>query len=77
MLVNDHRPQLALLVDVQEVFHHCSKAFLRSALWDPSSWTPDAVASRARIAQTLEQPEQTIEQLEDYYGPRYAGRLYG
>ena len=29
-------PKLGLLVDVDEVFTHCSKAFLRSALWDPS-----------------------------------------
>jgi len=76
MVVRDHRPRLALVVDVQEVFHHCSKAFLRSSLWDPASWKPDRVASRARIAQTLEQPEQALNVLEDYYGPKYADKLY-
>jgi PPOX class probable FMN-dependent enzyme len=29
-------PKLGLLVDVEEVFTHCSKAFLRAELWDPS-----------------------------------------
>ena len=29
-------PKLGLLVDVEEVFTHCSKAFLRAQLWDPS-----------------------------------------
>jgi PPOX class probable FMN-dependent enzyme len=77
MVVRDHRPRLALLVHVEEVFFHCSKAFLRSALWDPASWAPDAVPSRARIAKALERPEDTIEELEDYYGPSYARRLYG
>jgi PPOX class probable FMN-dependent enzyme len=29
-------PKLGILVEVEEVFTHCSKAFLRSRLWDPS-----------------------------------------
>lgn len=31
-------PDLAIEVTVQEMFLHCSKAFVRSALWDPSTW---------------------------------------
>lgn len=76
MTVRGHRPRLALVVSVTEVFYHCSKAFLRSATWDPSSWAPDAVAPRARIAQTLERPADSMDALTDYYGPRYAERLY-
>lgn len=76
MVVIEHRPQLALLIDVCEVFYHCSKAFLRSSLWDKTSWTPDAVPSRARIAKALERPEDTLAQLEDHYGPSYADKLY-
>jgi hypothetical protein len=34
------------------------------------------VPSRARIAQALEQPDATVEELEAYYGPDYAARLY-
>lgn len=37
MVVRGHRPVLAVVVEVEEVFHHCSKAFLRSHLWDPST----------------------------------------
>jgi uncharacterized protein len=29
-------PRLGILVDVDEAFTHCSKAFIRSQLWDPS-----------------------------------------
>ena len=29
-------PKLGILVEVDEVFTHCSKAFLRAQLWDPS-----------------------------------------
>jgi hypothetical protein len=77
MVVKGHRPTLALVVHVDEVFSHCSKAFLRSALWDPSTWAPDAVASRVQIAHAIERPDESIETLEAYYGPSYADRLYG
>ncbi len=70
-----HRPVVALVVDVEEAFFHCSKAFLRSRLWEPDSWTPDAVPSRARLAQ-VERPNENLEELETYYGPSYADRLY-
>ncbi|MBZ4318343.1 pyridoxamine 5'-phosphate oxidase family protein [Streptomyces huiliensis] len=76
MTVKGHRPVLALLVEVEEVFFHCSKAFLRSELWKPETWRPDGVASRARIAKVLERPEDSLEELETYYGPGYAARLY-
>jgi len=76
LVVRGHRPSLVLVVDVQEVFYHCSKAFLRSALWDPASWTPTAVASRPRIAQAIERPEATVAELEAYYGSGYADTLY-
>ena len=71
-----HRPVVALLVEVEQVFFHCSKAFLRSRLWEPDTWTPDVMPSRARLSQQLERPGDTIEELEAYYGPSYADRLY-
>ncbi len=77
MVVRGHRPQLALLVTVEEVFYHCSKSFLRSALWNPDSWQPGSVPSRARITKSLERPDESLEDLECYYGPAYAERLYG
>ncbi len=56
LVVAGHRPLLALVVDVEEVFFHCSKAFLRSTLWDPGTWAPDAVPDRAEIAHTVDRP---------------------
>jgi PPOX class probable FMN-dependent enzyme len=76
MTVRGHRPSLALLVTVEQVFFHCSKSFLRSSLWDPSSWRPDDVPSRAEIAHLVERPDDSLETLRDYYGPSYAARLY-
>jgi PPOX class probable FMN-dependent enzyme len=34
-------PQLALVVEADEVYLHCAKAFIRSELWDPSTWLPE------------------------------------
>ncbi|GAA2609990.1 pyridoxamine 5'-phosphate oxidase family protein [Streptomyces tubercidicus] len=77
LTVKGHRPRLALLVEVEEIFYHCSKAFLRSALWKPETWQPDALPSRARMVKGLEAPEIPLEELERHYGPQYAERLYG
>lgn len=76
MRVKGHRPLLALVVEIKQVFYHCSKAFLRSDLWQPATWNPTAVPSRARLAQRLEQPDVALEDLDRYYGPAYATRLY-
>jgi PPOX class probable FMN-dependent enzyme len=35
MAVEGRTPKLAILIDVQEAFLHCAKAFRRSHLWDP------------------------------------------
>lgn len=78
LVVAGHRPALALVVEIDEVFHHCAKAFLRSDLWDPETWAPEAlVPPRATIAKVLDRPDASLEELERYYGPGYASRLYG
>lgn len=76
MVVKGHRPILALEVAVEEVFFHCAKAFMRSALWEPASWAPDDLPSRAVISKAVECPNDSLAELEAYYGPAYAERLY-
>jgi PPOX class probable FMN-dependent enzyme len=76
MIVKGHRPAIALVVEVEEVFFHCSKAFLRSALWKPETWNPEAVPARAQISKSLERTDEPLEVLERYYGPQYADRIY-
>jgi uncharacterized protein len=68
---------LAMVVEIEELFHHCGKALLRSSLWDPESWEPEArVPRRSVIAQRLERPESTVAELDEYYGPSYAEKIY-
>jgi PPOX class probable FMN-dependent enzyme len=66
MAVQGKRPILALEIDVEEVFFHCAKAFLRSDAWKPDSWNPTAVPSVARIAQALKK-DMSLAELEKYY----------
>lgn len=36
--VEGRRPQCAIIVSVRAAYLHCAKAFLRSGLWQPSTW---------------------------------------
>jgi uncharacterized protein len=76
LVVKGHRPVLALVVEIEQVFYHCSKAFLRSKLWEPASWDRVALPSRAVISHTLERPDDSLEELNRYYGPDYEKGLY-
>ncbi len=76
MVVRGHRPALAILVEIDQIFFHCSKAFLRSGTWKPETWNPDAVVGRPQLAKELERPNDSVEELERYYGPGYAANLY-
>jgi uncharacterized protein len=76
MVVKGHQPILALEVAIDEVFYHCAKAFMRSKLWQPETWDHGAIPSTARIAKALTRKDTPLEELEEYYGPSYAEKLY-
>jgi uncharacterized protein len=68
LAVNGKRPVTALVVEVQQVFMHCARAFKRAGLWEPERW-PDTseVRSMQRMIWDLlpEKPAgQTVEQYE-------------
>jgi uncharacterized protein len=66
MTVKGKRPILALEVDIEEVFFHCAKAFLRSDTWDPSTWNPTAVPSVAQLAKAIRHDWSQAELDERY-----------
>jgi PPOX class probable FMN-dependent enzyme len=76
MIVKGHRPRLALVVEIEQIFFHCAKAFLRSKLWEPESWNPGALPPHAQIVKSVQQTPETLQELEHYYGAQYATRLY-
>lgn len=67
MVVKGKRPILALVVDIDDIFFHCAKAFLRSGLWNPETWDPDHLPKRAVIAKQVENDPRTLAEMEDYY----------
>ena len=79
LMVKGHRPLLAVVVQIEEIFFHCAKAFLRSGLWKPETWDPEGIVPRrAVIASEVEPSGMTVEQLDEYYRPENYGRgLYG
>ncbi len=76
MIVKGHRPTLVLLVEIEQIFYHCPKAFLRSQLWEPGTWRPADLPSTASIAKSVQPIEESLDELEAYYGPSYARQLY-
>ncbi len=67
MVVQGKRPILALEIDIEEVFFHCAKAFLRSDAWKPDTWNPTAVPSVAQIAKAMTRINESEEELNKYY----------
>jgi PPOX class probable FMN-dependent enzyme len=78
LAVRGKRPVLALVIDVDEVFSHCAKAFMRSALWRPDEWpSTEHIPSIAALTKEVLDSPETLEDLESYYSPEnYEPKLY-
>jgi PPOX class probable FMN-dependent enzyme len=67
-------PKLGLLIEIDEVFTHCSKAFLRSALWDPERYVDRSeLPSSGEILRSLD-PGLDAEEYDAARAERYARR---
>jgi uncharacterized protein len=76
MTVKGHRPRLALVIEIDTIFFHCAKAFMRSELWQPETWHPDVLPPHPVIVKSVQDTPETLEELQRHYGPQYADRLY-
>lgn len=78
MVVRGHRPILAVEVDIEQIYFHCAKAFLRSNLWQPEQWPDDGLPSWPHLVKEVQtDTTETIEELERHYAPaNYNGKLY-
>jgi predicted pyridoxine 5'-phosphate oxidase superfamily flavin-nucleotide-binding protein len=77
LMVRGRRPILALLVDIEQIFFHCPKAFMRSRLWEPATWRADALPSHATLVKRVQDTPETLEELEERYAPaNYSQLLY-
>ncbi|WP_336213482.1 pyridoxamine 5'-phosphate oxidase family protein [Nonomuraea sp. LPB2021202275-12-8] len=78
MVVKGHRPRLALVVEIEQIFFHCAKAFMRSGLWKPGAWAPDSLPSHAALVKEVQATAETLTELEAYYSDAsYSKKLYG
>ncbi|WP_226674944.1 pyridoxamine 5'-phosphate oxidase family protein [Mesobacillus jeotgali] len=76
--VNGKAPLFGILVEVEECYAHCAKAFIRSGLWNPDSWldkevlpsVPSMLVAHAKI------PNVSAEQVARELKEGYTNRLY-
>ncbi len=76
--VNGKTPLFGILVEVEECYAHCAKAFIRSNLWQSDSWlqtealpsVPSMLVAHAKLPNTT--PEQVAKELKE----GYTNRLY-
>ena len=77
MAVNGKEPQLALVIDIQEAFMHCAKAFIRSGLWKSESWPERGAAPRLADWQVaVAEDGRTVEQVFEVHTNDEKTRLY-
>jgi uncharacterized protein len=77
LIVKGHRPILALMVEIEQIFFHCPKSLLRSQLWKPETWHPDELPSHASMVKRVQETPETLEELERYYSTEnYQTLLY-
>ena len=63
MQVNGHKPDLALLVRVEEAFFHCGKSMIRSRMWQPDHW--ESIEGLPTYAQALKDHGELPDPLDD------------
>jgi len=68
-------PRLGILVDIEAAFTHCSKAFLRSQLWDPTQFIDrTALPTSGAIMKVLSGEDFDAAQYDAERAARYARR---
>jgi len=75
--INGREPLLAMVVEVQEAFMHCSKSLIRSRLWQPDNWPVRKTAPTLAewVLATVER-EQTLNEVQDDHSSDEKTRLY-
>lgn len=76
MTHNGKVPDLALVVTVEEVFAHCTKCMVRSALWQPTSWNPDGLLTIGSAMVAHGKLDMTVAEMEAIADERVRTSLY-
>lgn len=70
MAIKGSTPELALVVNIDEVFFHCAKCVIRSGLWDADNWSnvddmgrlADALFDQTNGGETRDEMNERIEE---------------
>ncbi|WP_026690452.1 pyridoxamine 5'-phosphate oxidase family protein [Alteribacter aurantiacus] len=78
MAIKGKKPLLGIGVEVEECFIHCAKAFIRSGLWDPGSWTEKGLLPSASkmLFEHANLPNTSVDSIQDRLNESYSKRLY-
>ena len=70
-------PKTAIVIEAEEVYTHCPKAFVRSKLWDPGTWPePSTLPTSAEVSLAHQRdPDLTLQQVEEREHDALANRL--
>jgi PPOX class probable FMN-dependent enzyme len=69
-------PQLGILVDIAEAYTQCSKAFLRSQLWDPRRYVdPSGMPTGGEVHRAIQGEQFDAEQYDRERSERYRQRV--
>jgi hypothetical protein len=69
-------PQLGILVDVEEAYTQCSKAFLRSRLWDPQRFVdPATMPTGGQVHRAIQGEQFDAKQYDEERAERYRRRV--
>lgn len=73
--IEGKRPKLGILVDIEEAYTQCSKAFLRSDCWNPARHLDRSVLpTNGEIHRALQGPSFDAERYDAERAARYARR---
>jgi PPOX class probable FMN-dependent enzyme len=75
--LNGHRPDLVLLLRVEEAFFHCGKSMIRSAMWQPEKWGPiEGLPTYAEALKDHGDMDMPLEDIEARMAYNESDRLY-
>lgn len=67
---------LSILVDIDEAYTQCSKAFLRSHLWDPQRFEdPATMPTGGQVHRAIQGQEFDAEEYDKERAERYGRRV--
>ncbi|UYV36121.1 pyridoxamine 5'-phosphate oxidase family protein [Rhodobacteraceae bacterium D3-12] len=75
--IKGREPLLALVIEVEEAFMHCSKSLIRSRLWQPEQWPARKSApTLADWVIAAVERDQTLQEVEADHSADEQERLY-